>query len=114
MPRYTRATFVSRLALTIAELIAWIVVTYPLPLHPSRKSPKPRRVSLYLTYLREGRCVAVSKRSGREACLARALCTLTSDPCRDVRRSTPRRSASAHRAPRGPHSECCAPRKAHA
>eukprot|EP00962_Isochrysis_galbana_P052232 scaffold23627_cov121-Isochrysis_galbana.AAC.6 len=73
MPRYTRATFVSRLALTIAELIAWIVDTYPLPLHPSRKQPKPRSVSLYLTYLmRVCGCklsAAAEKRASRVLCV---------------------------------------------
>mmetsp|Transcript_3390 Transcript_3390/g.10444 ORF Transcript_3390/g.10444 Transcript_3390/m.10444 type:complete len:307 (-) Transcript_3390:272-1192(-) len=48
-PRYTGAIFVSLLALMMAELITWIVVTYRLPLHPSRTSPKLRSTALYLT-----------------------------------------------------------------
>eukprot|EP00967_Tisochrysis_lutea_P057840 scaffold73385_cov31-Tisochrysis_lutea.AAC.3 len=50
-PRYTGAIFVSLLALMIAELITWIVVTYRLPLHPSKCSPNSRSTALYLTNL---------------------------------------------------------------
>jgi hypothetical protein len=50
-PRYTLAALVSFEALTIAELMAWIVVTYRLPLHPLSAGPKPRRIALYLTYI---------------------------------------------------------------
>ena len=52
-PRYTLATLVSLLALTITELITCVVVTYLLPLQPASAAPKPRSVSLYLTKLRE-------------------------------------------------------------
>mmetsp|Transcript_38499 Transcript_38499/g.106258 ORF Transcript_38499/g.106258 Transcript_38499/m.106258 type:complete len:432 (-) Transcript_38499:943-2238(-) len=50
-PRYTLSTLVSLLALTITLLMTWVVVTYLLPLQPSRASPEPRRLTLYLTYI---------------------------------------------------------------
>lgn len=62
-PRYTLATLVSLDALTIAELIAWIVVTYRLPLHPARAGPNPRSVSLYLANLHRGSSRSVSRRA---------------------------------------------------